>query len=146
MLMMNGIQGVDYTSYDPKTRLILRTQDQLKVYKTHTSTYMGFGCTVNGVLPMLEGADTPELYAKFSADTAYSASLNAQPIDVPTLRAPKLVTLANTYPDIVNKLHQNEIAFVLGQMDEAAFTRFLNDTYFPIAKDAEDELVRMYQK
>jgi len=146
MMMMNGIQGVDYTSYDPKTKLLVRTPDQLKVYKTRTSTYMGFGCTIDGVLPMIEGADTPELYAKFSKDFAYVTSLKTTPVITPFLKTPKLLNFPTTSPDVAKKLTQNEIEFVLGKLSEADFVKFLNDAYYPAVKDAEDEYLKFYQK
>jgi len=146
MLLMNGMEGVDYTSWDREKRLIVRTADQLKAYKTHTSTYMTIGCTINGVMPMIEGADTPELYAKFASDLAYAQSLKTTAVPVPLLKTPKLVNFPTTSPDVNKKLNQTEMEFVLGKVSEADLVKFLNDTYFPAVKDAEDEYLKFYQK
>jgi len=146
MLLMSGMEGTDYTSYDAAKKLIVRTADQLKTYKMHTSTYMTLGFTIGGYSPIIEGADTPELFAKFAADQAYCIGLKAAYREVPTLKATKLVNFPTQSPDVYKKLRQTEIEFVAGKVGEDVLVKYLNEVYFPAVKDAEDEYLKIYQK
>lgn len=130
-----------YNSYDFETRQIDRTEEQSAAVAQVTSTYMTFAYAKDGTAPFIENATTPERIDKFYKD--YNAMKERTTvISVPAVRAPLSSTFAADNPDLVTKLTENEVKYIVNEMDEAAFTQFLNDEYYPAAEEMEAEYVQ----
>ena len=62
-------------------------------------------------------------------------------VRVPTVRAPLSTTFKSENPDLVNKLSELEIKYVVGEIQLADFEAFLSNEYFPAAEEMEKEYI-----
>lgn len=130
-----------YNSYDLKTRQIDRTEEQAQNYAKVTSGYLEFAHAKDGTSPIIAYALTQEHIDKYNAD--YNAMKeNTTIVWTPSVKAPLMTTFSNDNPDLVTKLAEYEVKYVVGEIDEAAFTQFLNDEYFPAAEAMEQDYIQ----
>lgn len=138
--MAAGAEGIDYTSYDFDTRVIEKTEEQIELSKTHTSSYMTVAWAYDGLL--LSPSDTPEKIA-YCMDEIKNFDAAVEWVDVPTVSTPKLANWAAENPDIASKKSEMEVKFVVGEISIEDFRKFLNDEYFPSVAEAGEEYIQI---
>jgi len=137
-LFQIGVKGETYDSYDPATKLISRTPEQAAKLATLSSTYMTVANAIGGSPSLIENADTPERVAKFQEQ--FDAAMKQMTVvNVPAVRAPLILNLNNSIPDLVKEKDSMEVKFIMGSITEEQFKKFLNDKWFPATADAEAE-------
>jgi len=144
-LFQLGIKGVTYDSYDGANKLVTRNADQAAKAATVTSTYMTLANAIGGLGSIIEGADTQERYNTFKAQYD-SAMKQVKVVNVPAVRAPKILSLNSTIPDLVKKKDDMEVKFILGNITLQQFKDFLEKEWYPATADAEKEYIDTMNK
>ncbi len=144
-LLQLGIKGLTYDSYDPETKQISRTAEQAEKLATITSTYMTIANAINGTGAIIEGADTPERLNKFNSELDAALSVMTV-VNVPAVRAPKILNLNAEIPDLVKKKDDNEVAYITGKISLEQFKTFLESEWYPATADAEKEYIELMDK
>ena len=140
-LMSLGKQGENYNSYDYKTRMVERTEEQTTTLNSITSSYFTFTYAKDGASAVVENATTKERLDKYYTDfNAMQASVTTNRI--PNIKAPLVTTFAADNPDLVSKLSELEVQYIVGEIELATFEKYLNDTYFPAAESMNAEYVK----
>jgi len=144
-LFQIGIEGVHYQSYDPENKMVTRTKEQAEAVATVTSTYMTFANAINGSGAVIEGADTLEKYNKYKTDLE-NALKQVTTVNLPAVRAPKILNLNSTIPDLVKKKDDYEIGYIIGKISLEQFKDFLEKEWYPAVADAEQEYIEEMKK
>jgi putative aldouronate transport system substrate-binding protein len=144
-LLQIGIKGEHYDSYDPATKQISRTKEQAEKVATVTSTYMTLANAIDGSGSIIEGADTPEKFAKYTSDFE-AASKVFTTINLPAVRSPKILNLNAAIPDLVKEKDDQEVAYITGKITLDQFKDFLEKKWYPATADAEKEYVDAMNK
>ncbi len=140
ILMSLGIQGEHYNSYDFENRMVDRTEEQNQKLMNTASSYFTFAYAKDGAAAIVENVTTSELIDKYFKEL--SAVKDHYTIErVPNVRAPLFATFNSDNPDVVTKLAEMEIQYIVGEVEQAEFERFLDETYFPAAAEMEKEYV-----
>ncbi len=63
-------------------------------------------------------------------------------VKIPSIKAPLYTTFAADNPDLIAKLSELEVQYIVGEVDLAAFETFLKDSYFPAAEEMNNEYVQ----
>lgn len=145
VLFQLGIKGLTYDSYDPATKQVSRTADQAAKLATLTSTYMTLANTIDGTGAIIEGADTIERNNKYKADFD-AAMKKVTVVNLPAVRAPKILNLNAALPDLVKKKDDMEVKFITGNVTLQQFKDFLEKEWYPATEDAEKEYVDTMKK
>ena len=141
VLMALGREGVDYNSYDYKSRSVDRTEEQENALKSISSSYFTFTYAKDGSSAIVENATTKERLDKYYND--YNAMKSVVTgIRVPSIKAPLYTTFSADNPDLITKLSQMEVQYIVGETDLKTFEEFLNNTYFPAAEAMNTEYVQ----
>lgn len=144
-LLQIGIKGEHYDSYDPATKQISRTKEQAEKVATVTSTYMTLANAIDGSGSIIEGADTPEKFGKYTSDFE-AASKVFTTINLPAVRSPKILNLNAAIPDLVKEKDDQEVAYITGKITLDQFKDFLEKKWYPATADAEKEYVDAMNK
>lgn len=144
-LFQLGIKGLTYDSYDPATKQISRTADQATKLATLTSTYMTLANAIDGTGAIIEGADTAERVNKYKTDLD-AAMKKVTVVNVPAVRAPKILNLNAALPDLVKKKDDMEVKYITGNVTLQQFKDFLEKEWYPATADAEKEYIDAMKK
>lgn len=139
-LMTLGIQGEHYNSYDYESRLVDRTEEQSNKVLGVASSYFTFAYAKEGMSAIVENATTKDRVDKYFHDLEVMKG-DMTEVRVPTVKAPLSTTFKSENPDLVTKLSQLEIQYIVGEIQKEDFERFLSDEYFPAAEEMEKEYV-----
>lgn len=135
-----GIEGEHYNSYDYETRTVDRTEEQITAVNSITSSYFTFTFAKEGASAVIENATTEERLDKYYEDfNAMEAAVTVNRI--PSIKAPLMTTFGADNPDLVTRLNELEVQYIVGEIELEAFEAFLNDTYIPAAQEMNDEYV-----
>ena len=138
--MAAGAEGIDYTSYDFANRVIEKTEEQIELSKTHTSSYMTIAWAYDGLL--LSPSDTPEKIA-FCMKEIEDFDAAVDWVDVPTVSTPKLTNWKAENPDMATRKSEMEVKFVVGEISLEEFQKFLEDEFYPSVAEAEEEYIQV---
>ncbi len=144
-LFQIGIKGLTYDSYDPATKKISRTPDQAAKVATLTSTYMTLANAINGTGAIIENADNDDKMKKYQSDLD-TAMKKVTVFNVPAVRAPKILNLNASLPDLVKKKDDYEVKFTVGDITLQQFKDFLEKEWYPATADAEKEYIDTMKK
>ncbi len=140
-LMFLGIKGENYASYDYKTRMVERTEEQATALNSITSSYFTFTFAKEGASAVVENANTKEQLDKYYADlNAMKEAVTAT--RVPNIKAPLYTTFLADQPDLDAKVKELEIQYIVGEIELGVMEKFLEDTYFPAAEAMNAEYVQ----
>lgn len=139
-LMSLGTEGEYYNSYDYENRLVDRTEEQSNKVLGVTSSYFTFAYAKDGMSAIVENATTKDRVDKYFHDFN-EVKKDMTEVRVPTVRAPLSTTFKSENPDLVNKLSELEIKYVVGEIQLADFEAFLSNEYFPAAEEMEKEYI-----
>lgn len=139
-LMSLGIKGEHYNSYDYEKRLVDRTEEQSNKVLGVASSYFTFAYAKDGMSAIVENATTEDRINKYFHDFDIMKS-DMKEVRVPTVKAPLSTTFKSDNPDLVTKLSELEIQYIVGEIQLEEFETFLNDVYFPAAEEMEKEYV-----
>lgn len=141
-LMSIGVKGVDYNSYDPKTKAIDRTTEQAQTLITKASSYTTVSYALNGQSAIIENGDTPARLKVYTDQ--YNAMIKSvTDIRVPAVTAvtcPKLVNFGTTNPDETKTKDSTIIQYITGEITLEQFKSYL-ETFYAVSADAEKEYV-----
>lgn len=138
ILMSLGIEGVNYNSYDYDTRSVDRTAEQETALNGISSSYFTFTYAIDGQSAVVENATTKERLDKYNNDFNAMKSVITE-IRVPSIKAPLYTTFSADNPDLITKLSEFEVQYIVGETDLTTFEEFLNNTYFPAADTMNTE-------
>lgn len=139
-LFQLGIKGLTYDDYDATNKLVTRSADQAAKASTITSTYMTIANAIDGVGSIIENADTTDRVNKFKTD--YEAAMKqVTVVNVPAVRASKIMNLNASIPDMVKKKDDMEVKFIIGDISLQQFKDFLEKEWYPATADAEKEYI-----
>lgn len=139
-LMSLGIEGEHYNSYDYENRLVDRTQEQSDKLLGDTSSSFTFAFAKGGMSAIVDNATTPERIDKYYRDFD-NMKRDVTEIRVPSVRAPLFTTFKSENPDLITKLSELEIQYIVGEVQQSDIEQFLNDVYFPAAEEMEKEYI-----
>ena len=140
ILMFLGIEGENYNSYDFERRKVERTEEQSEAIKYMTSTYFTFSLVKDGGSAIIENADTQKKLDKYYSDFNAMKEVTT-PINVPEPKLEEENDFKMNNPELVTKLSEMEIKFVVGEIEENEFVEFLTDEYWPAHEEAEKAYV-----
>ena len=144
VLMNLGIEGVDYESYDAEAHSVVRTTEQAETLKTYSSSYFTFAFAKDGFPAIYENVDNEARVEKFNKD--FDAVLAVtELIETPTIKSNLVNNFDADNPDLITQRSEMETAFVVGEIDRAAFEDFINNTYIPAAAAMEEEYAAAYE-
>ncbi|HIT09029.1 MAG TPA: extracellular solute-binding protein [Candidatus Merdivicinus faecavium] len=144
VLMNLGIEGVDYESYDAEAHSVVRTTEQAETLKTYSSSYFTFAFAKDGFPAIYENVDNEARVEKFNKD--FDAVLAVtELIETPTIKSNLVNNFDADNPDLITERSEMETAFVVGEIDRAAFEDFINNTYIPAAAAMEEEYAAAYE-
>ncbi len=141
MLMSLGKEGVNYNSYDYDTKSLDMTAEQETALKGITSSYFTITYAKDGSAAIVENATTKERLDKYYND--YNAMKSViKEIRVPSIKAPLYTTFEADNPDLITKLSELEVQYIVGDTDLTTLEEFLNNTYLPAAEAMNTEYVQ----
>ena len=144
-LMYLGIKGEHYNSYDFKTRTVDRTPEQIQKLASVSSSYFTFTFAKDGLTPIIEGANTQEAIDKYYKEFNAMKD-NSETVYVPLVRSKADSEFKENNPDLVTKLSNLEIKYIVGEISEADFKDFLTKEYYPASEAAEEEYVSIMKE
>lgn len=134
-----------YNSYDFEGRRVDRTEEQSAALAKVTSSYLTFSYAKDGLSPIIENATTQERIDKYYQD--YNTMMErSEEVRVPFVRASLVATFAADHPDLVTKLVEMEVKFVVGEIEEADLTKFLEHEYYPAAEEMEQQYIQWMEE
>ncbi|MFV0342666.1 MAG: extracellular solute-binding protein [Anaerocolumna sp.] len=135
-----GIEGEHYNSYDYENRMVDRTEEQSNKVLGVTSSYFTFAYAKDGASAIIENASTQERIDKYFQDFDNMKS-DMTEVHVPFVKAPLYTTFKSDNPDVITKLSEMEVQYIVGEIELEKIEEFLNDVYFPAAKEMEEEYI-----
>lgn|GEM_PF-359157 len=132
-LLVIGMEGVTYTSFDPKTRFALRTPEQQEATSKYTSTYasINFQCADKGLL-FVPGSTEEEFNIFMQAYDDIGKQTNRityLPESIlPGIRD-ALVKIEDS--GIPTKYEEYETKYICGQISREEFVNFIQNEYIP---------------
>ncbi len=138
-LYILGVKGVHYNSFDFATRALDRTIEQQKELAKWTSSYCSMSFAFGGDHLVPEVPVMPGATEKFLKEVAnYKAVTKDVPL--PVIKVPSMDKVGKDNPDMITKRTEMETKYVVGEIDEAAFKKFLETEYFPLYEAAEKDM------
>lgn len=137
-IMNIGKEGVHYTTYDPETKEVTRTDEQSELCRSEFSSYTSISATYMGEPAYISLCDTPEKLAKYNSGLENYLS-KTEVIDIPNVVASKLIQLRSNEPDLFTKMDQMEIQYVTGEITLDELKDYINNTYLPKTEEAYKE-------
>ncbi len=140
-LMSLGIEGEHYNSYDYSTKSVDRTTEQEELAKSVTSSYFTFTYAKEGTSAIVENGTTPERLNKYDSDFNTMKSVITQ-INTPFIKAPLFTTFGADNPDLVAKLAETEVRYIVGEIGLSDFQEYIDNTYLPAAGEMGAEYIQ----
>lgn len=141
-MMFLGMEGEHYNSYDYETRMVDRTDEQTAALTNVASSYFTFAFAKDGASAIIENANTQEALDKYYNDFNTMKDATTA-VRVPTIKSPEMTAFQTNNPDLISKLSELEIQYVVGEIEEDELTDFLAKEYYPASETAEKEYVSL---
>ena len=137
-LMNIGVEGVHYTSYNPETKELIRTEEQSALCRSEFSSYTCFAVTYNDEPAYISLCDTAEKLQKYNNELDnYLAKTEIK--SIPSVVATKLIQLKADDPDLFTKMDQMEIQYITGEISLEELKDYVDNTYLPKTREAYAE-------
>lgn len=144
-IMNIGKDGVHYSSYNPETKELIRTDEQSELCRSEFSSYTSISATYKGEVAYVSLCDTPEKLAKYKK--GLDNYLSKTKIEkIPNVVAPELIKLKSEQPDIFTKMDQKEIQYVTGEITLDELKAYVEDVYLPKTEEAYAEKAKLLKK
>ncbi len=143
-LMMNGgVQGHNYDTYDPETKTVTKTQEE-REFDKEINSYASMASGLGGIMlqSVTAGDEISLKRAVYNTNELKDFLTTVNVVSVPSISFPAYTQFTADNPDLVDRLTNMEENFVTGNIDEAAFTSFLEDEWFPAIAPAEEEYLQ----
>lgn len=137
-IMNIGKEGVHYTTYNPDTKEITRTDEQSELCRSEFSSYTSLSVTHLGQPAYISLCDTPEKLEKYNNGLSNYLSQTTVK-EIPSVVAPKLIQLKADNPDLFTKMDQMEIQYVTGEITLDELKEYINNEYLPKTEEAYAE-------
>ena len=144
-LMNIGEKDIHYTSYDPKTKELIRTPEQSEKCRADLSSYVPFSVTYKGEPAYISLCDTREKLNKYTGELEKYLSVT-KVLNVPSVVSPLTIELTSKEPDLYKKRDQLEIQYVTGEISLDELKNFIENTFLPKTAEADKEFSVLMQK
>lgn len=145
LLWNAGREGEDYLSYDPRTKTVIRTQEQEK--NNYCVGYASPAAAREGeqLTFVVEGDQLSLDRARYTAHSHERALALSERVEVPVVSAPKLSSWEAGHPGLAEKKAEMEERFVMGEIEKAEFLDFMEREFYPAIAEAEEEYIEVME-
>ncbi len=136
-LLLAGLQGVTYNSFDEKTRTAVRDQAMQDAAKKYTASYACFNYQLQNKGMLMNAGSTPE-DVKFAMDAIAEMKAKTTYVDyVPSWEAvyPGLDAARSKNVDLDTENTEKRTKFICGELSRDEYVKFLNEKFIPAYQD-----------
>ncbi len=134
-MFYNGIEGITYTSFDPKTKFVERATQQVKDNNTkYASSYASFNSQLADKSLPNTGGTTKEENAFWNKCFDMVGNQMVLIPYMPTGMVPGLNEISTKLVDTNAKYDEMFTKYVCGQIKRDEFVKYINDVYIPAHK------------